>query len=302
MKIERLLEILQILMLKGRVTAKELSDRFEVSSRTIYRDIDTLSLAGIPVFSERGKGGGIGLLPEYTIANSFLTEKEQREVLFALQSLSAAEFPDIDNTLEKIGKVFKGAPQTSWIDVDFSFFGSGKEEKGKFDIIKKAILAKRVLSFDYFSAYGGKTSREIEALKLIFKGRAWYLYGFCREKQDFRVFRVSRMKNLFLSEEIFEREAEGDFSFENAGSASLVTLTLKFSGDVFYRLCDEFESSQIESAPDRSYIVTVQYPYEEWVVGHLLSFGSDLEILSPAYVKDAVVAKAEELIKKYKNI
>jgi len=275
MQIDRLFEIVMILLNKGRVTAKELSTKFDVSTRTIYRDIDILSLAGIPIYSSKGSGGGIELLQEYTIDKTFLSEKEQKNIVFALQSLNAAQFPDVETTLRKISQIFKNVSKTNWIEVDFSCWGASKDEKDKFNTLKEAILTKRLISFDYYSSYGNKTSRSVETLKLIFKSKAWYLYGYCRDKQDYRTFRVSQIKNLRLMDDFFEREIQDDIQIDadQTKPSQTVKLKLKFSQDAFYRVYDDFSNETIEYGDDNDVIVTVEYPYDEWVIGYIISPG-----------------------------
>ena len=301
MQIDRLLEIVLLLLNKGHVTARELSKQFGVSTRTIYRDIDTLSLAGIPVYSSKGKGGGIGLLQEYTIDKSFLSEREQKNIVFALQSLNAAQFPDIVMTLEKINQVFKNVSKTNWIEVDFTYWGSSKEEKGRFNILKEAILTKRLISFDYYNSYGIKTSRLLEALKLIFKSEAWYVYGYCRLKQDYRTFRISRIRSLSLCDDFFERDIHEDFQIdsEQTKTSQTVLLKLRFSQEVAYRVYDDFIDASIEYGDDDTFIVTIEFSYDEWVIGYILSFGSFVEVLEPDFIKDIIVKRAKEIIKKY---
>ena len=165
MQINRLFEIVYILLDKKTITAKELSERFEVSVRTIYRDIDTLSIAGIPVYTNKGKGGGISLMDDFVLNKSVLSEKEQNEILMSLQSLNAMKFLDVEPVLKRLSTIFN-KESTNWIDVDFSKWGSDDSEKEKFNTIKTAIISTKIINFDYFSSYGEKTLRTVEPLKL----------------------------------------------------------------------------------------------------------------------------------------
>ncbi len=132
MKINRLLEITLILLNKSTVTARELADRFNVSTRTVYRDIDVLSTAGVPVFTNKGSGGGISLLDNYAINKALLTDHERDGLLLALKTLQATKYPEIDVILEKIGAVFKKATSIDWVQIEFSPWGSGPNEENKF--------------------------------------------------------------------------------------------------------------------------------------------------------------------------
>lgn len=302
MQIDRLLEIVLILLNKEQVTAKELAERFHVSTRTIYRDIDTLSLAGIPIYSLKGNGGGIGLLKNYTIDKSLLSEKEQKDIIFALQSINALKFPDVDSVLNKISALFKNVSNTNWIEVDFSYWGSNPKEKTKFTYLKEAILAKIVISFEYVSSYGEKTNRNIEPLRLVFKGHSWYVQGYCRNKQDFRTFRISRIKNIQLCDETFTREIPNDLQIEshNPNQNQMVSLKLKFASEMTYRVYDDFEEDQIQYGDDNTFTVTIDYPFDEWVIGYILSFGSFVEVLEPDFIKEIIKKRAQNIMEIYK--
>lgn len=137
----RLFEITIILLNKGSVTAKELADRFGVSTRTIYRDIDVLSSTGVPVYTNKGNGGGIHLLESYAIERTLISEQESENLLLAIKTPQATQYPELDMILEKMGAIFKHAPDHDWVEVDFSPWGSAPNDKNKFNDIKRAIFA-----------------------------------------------------------------------------------------------------------------------------------------------------------------
>lgn len=173
MKINRLYEITTILLNKGTVTAKELADRFNVSTRTIYRDIDVLSTAGVPVYMNKGSGGGIALLENYAMNRALISEAESESLLIALKTLQATQYPQVDRALEKIGVLFKKVPDYDWVEVDFSPWGTVANEKNKFNEIKQAMLQRKVIRFAYVSGEGHRSNRLAEPVKLIFKENAW---------------------------------------------------------------------------------------------------------------------------------
>jgi len=129
MKINRLTEIIIILLNKKIVTAKELADKFEVSTRTIYRDIEELSLSGIPVYMSKGKNGGISLLEEYSINKTILSDKDKQSLIVALKTLEATKYPEIDSVTNKISFMLNREELSNWIDIDFSKWGSDFNEK-----------------------------------------------------------------------------------------------------------------------------------------------------------------------------
>ncbi|MDI9482508.1 MAG: YafY family protein [Bacillota bacterium] len=302
MKINRLLGITILLLNRETVTAKELAERFGVSTRTIYRDIDVLSSAGVPVFTNKGNGGGISLLENYSLNKTLISEYESESLLLALKTLKAAKYPEIDTILEKIGAVFKHS-ETDWVHIDFSPWESTPNEHNKFIEIKKAILDRKRISFEYVSSAGEKTSREIEPMKLIFKGQAWYLWGYCVRKNDFRVFRISRIKNVKVTNEIFKRRnyVDKNQGNETENIRSPVYLKLKFYPQVLHRLYDDFDDEMIVRNSDGTCTVEVQFPEDEWVYGYLLSFGSYVEILEPQHIRDIIADRAKKLLKFYEK-
>ncbi|MVX62930.1 WYL domain-containing protein [Clostridium chromiireducens] len=300
MQINRLFEIVYILLDKKIVTAKELSKHFEVSVRTIYRDIDILSGAGIPIYTNKGKGGGISLIEDFVLNKSVLSEKEQKEILMSLQSLSAMKYLEVEPILKKLSAVFN-KESTNWIDVDFSQWGSNDTEKEKFKIIKAAILNSEVLSFDYFSSYGEKTSRIAEPLKLVFKGQGWYLYAYCRLKDEFRIFKLRRIHTLVLLNENFKREVPANI-WEGAGKSyntEMVTLVLRIDEKMAYRIFDEFEQENIIRNKDGSYTTTITFPSGEWIFGYIMSYGEYAEVIEPKNIRKEIKRKFEESVKKY---
>ena len=295
----RLFEIIYLLLNKERVTAKELAERFGVSSRTIYRDIDTISLAGIPIYTEKGKGGGISLLPDFVLNKSILSEQEQSEILSALQGLTQIQSSDSEHVLQKLSTIFNKTA-AKWLEVDFTDWSFEQEDHwGGF---KTAILQKRVVEFDYYSSYSEKTRRRVEPIQLWFKTRAWYLKGFCLAKQDVRVFKLLRIKGLVVTQEVFEdrdlspstpHEAA---SFENGKFD--ISLKIRISPEMTHRVLDEF-AEVAEQCADGSFIVTVNWQEDSWLYGMILSFGEHVEVLEPAHLRDIIKEKAKKIAEKY---
>jgi predicted DNA-binding transcriptional regulator YafY len=298
MQINRLFEIIYILLNRKTITAKELSERFEVSVRTIYRDIDTLCSSGIPVYMSKGKGGGIKLLENFVLNKSVLSDDEQNEILTALQSLNAIKYPDVDNVISKLG-VFFNKSDYNWIDVDFSYWGSNDKEK--FNKLKTAIINTKAIIFDYYSSQGEKTSRRVEPLQLWFKDKTWYLKGYCLAKQAYRIFKLTRMKNLQIIEETFDRVLLHSSYNEPLGTENnkLVNLILRLQSFAAYRVYDEFDEKQITKNEDGSFTVNVAFPEDEWVYGYILSFGNYVEVIEPMYIRDILKNRLEETLRKY---
>jgi len=331
MQINRLFEMVYMLMNRKKMTAKELSDHFEVSQRTIYRDIEILNSAGIPVNANKGKGGGIELLGNFLFNTSVFSEQEQNEILFALQSFRALKYINADNVLKKLSAIFN-KDVIDWVEVDFSdWTSSGKE---KFNAVKSAILNKKCMSFDYFGASGEKTHRTVYPMQLWFKHKAWYVKAFCLMRRDYRLFKISRIKNLTLSEgdsnfevaELFELELfqpnidnisnipnqpEEDFIDEQDNPNGVYTdspavkqknnVDLKLLIDVAYahRVFDEFDEDSVQTDENGNFIVSAIYPEDDWLYGFILSYNTGIEVLEPMYFRDKITDKLQKMLMKY---
>lgn len=299
MQISRLFEIVYMLLNKKTVTASELAERFEVSARTIYRDIEVLNSAGIPIFTSRGKGGGIGLLEGFVLSKSLLLEREQDEILSALQSMSATHYPAGAEALSKLSLLFnKNA--ADWIEVDFSLWPH--EKTAQFNLIKSAILGKNVIQFEYYSSHGEKTLRQVEPLQLWFKHQSWYLKGYCLKRRDARLFKLSRIKDVQITDALFERTLADMLpllEYANQLPCDTVNLKLKMDASLAYRVYDEFEADQIQKNDAGDFIVTASFPEGEWVYSYILSFGPFATLLEPAYMLPVLRERLKKMFEQY---
>lgn len=298
MKINRLLEIVTILLNRETVTAKELADRFEVSTRTVYRDIDALSSAGVPVYTNKGNGGGIALLEDYTLNKTLLSKSESEGLLLALKTMGATDYPEANVIINKLGSIFKNNQAHDWIEVDFEGWSSKVNEQDRFSKIRDAIVNKQVISFDYVNGNGGKSSRCVEPVKLIFNSYTWYLIAYCLLRNSHRMFRLSRIKNVQVTNRHFtQREIE---EYENqVANLSLIDLKLRCDEKILNRLYDSFDGDYISKNDDGSYSLDVTIPEEEWLYGYILSFGSNAEVLEPEHLREIIKTRAKEIFNKY---
>ncbi|NLO85667.1 MAG: YafY family transcriptional regulator [Clostridiales bacterium] len=299
MQINRLFEIVYILMNKSTVTAKELAERFEVSQRTIYRDVDALSLAGIPVYTSKGRGGGISLVEDFVLNKSILSDQEQSEILSALEGLAAVRTEDTAEVLEKLSSFFN-KPMTSWVEVDFSDWSY---QNGQiFTELKRAILERLVVEMTYFSTYGERTKRSIEPMQLWFKSKTWYVKAYCLSKQCVRTFKLTRIAELLVTGEHF---AQRDLLKSIAQNEPITekeadtTLTLRIAPGQAYRVYDDFGQTEVERLEDGSFLVVVRWPEGEWVYGMMLSYGTNIEVLAPAHIREILLQKAKKIVEIY---
>ena len=210
----RLFHILYYLLNKERATAPELAEKFEVSQRTIYRDIEALSGAGIPVYAEPGRNGGISLLQDFVLDRALLSRQEKQETLAALQSISATGSALAMDTLAKLSALFH-IEDAGWLEVDFSRWGKKSADSSKFEQLKTAVIQHREINIVYENTNSQTSVRTVQPLKLSYKSKEWYLKAFCLEKQDFRMFKLNRILHLDVLDQTFVPklypEAEPDY-------------------------------------------------------------------------------------------
>ena len=297
--INRLLGIVYILMKRGTVTAKELAERYEVSTRTIYRDIETLSMAGIPVYMKKGKNGGISLTEEFVLNKMLVTKEEQEQILAALTSLQETGAQQEEETLQKLGDFFKMDLQ-SWVSIDFSDWSDQRQQF--FAMIKEAILKRKVLTFEYYGRNGKLSSRRVAPIQLWFKEYTWYLKAFCKDKNDIRTFKLFRMKKLTITEESFEIHSswlEKEQKQEPFSQLQPTKIELLVEKTEAYRIYDKCESESIEELPNGDFLVHMEYVLDEWVYSLILSFGATAKVLAPKDVKEEVKRRILQMCDKY---
>jgi len=289
----RQLEIIYLLLSREQLSAKELAERFGVSTRTIYRDIDAISAAGIPIYTDKGNSSGIKLLPGFVLNKAILSEREQDEILSALHLLSSLQNGSVGSTLRKLSAVFNKAA-LDWLEVNLS--DSSFLDTHIFSGIKTAIYERRVVMFDYYST-SDKTHRHVSPIKLQFNGKSWYLQAFCHTRQDVRSFKLTRMREFIVTNKTFE-ERETPVGSEYV-EQNTTTLRLKIASEMAHRVFDEFDFHSAELQPDGSYVVEVTWSKNDWMYGKILSFGIYAEVLEPEHIKAIVKDKAKGIFDKY---
>lgn len=298
MQESRLFKIMYYLLDKGRATAPELAEKFEVSARTIYRDIDALSGAGIPVYAEQGRGGGISLLDGFVLDRAFLSENERREILSALQSLTVVGSTYDRETLAKLSALFRVRAQ-DWYEVDFSRWGSPTRDKEKFEMLKSAVIRCREVRISYANSCGVLSERTVWPLKLLYKSKEWYLKAYCTGKQDFRTFKLNRILDMEVLDSGFDPVPYPE-SGEMAVGGS-IAIKLKFPGEMAYRVYDEFDVGQVERQENGELIVSVEMPDDGWIVGSLLSFGTKVEVMEPESLRKLLAERARAVYEKNRD-
>lgn len=298
MKLNRMFEIVYLLLERKKLTTNELATHFEVSKRTILRDIEALSIAGIPIYTSKGKGGGISLLDNYVLDKTIISNDEQDQILFALQSLAVTHHLNSATILSKLQTLFRKT-DTNWIDVDFSRWGKTDPDNKKFEQLKTAILTEKVISFTYANSYGSTSLKTVYPLKLLFKSKAWYLQAYCPSNRAYRTYKINRITHLEMLDDDFSRNNFTVPVIEEKNSPALLNLTLLFSNESAYRAYDEFEIHDSQKKEDGSLLVDTQLPEDDWLYSFLLSLGASVKVISPSHVEKKLLTHIEEMKKNY---
>lgn len=296
--LNRLMGIIYLLMNRGMVTAKELAERYEVSVRTIYRDIDVLCMAGIPIYTKKGKNGGIGLAEQFVLNKMLVTKEEQQQILAALSSLEETGAQHEGETLKKLGEFFNLEP-SSWVAIDMSDW-SGRRQ-ALFGQIKDAILKRNLLEFDYYGQNCQMSRRTVEPIQLLFKEYTWYLRAYCRNRQAMRVFKILRMKRVTVMEEKFSTRQNKEFYQEEPHiSLPKEEITLWIDAKEAYRIYDRFEEEEIRILDDGSFQIQMCCVLDDWLYGMILSFGDSAKVIKPVTVREEIKRRLMMTLKLYK--
>jgi len=297
MKDNRLFRILYYILEKGKVTANELADKFEVSVRTIYRDIDSISSAGIPIYALQGKGGGIEIAEDFVLSKSLLSENEKQQIMSALQGLDNTTIQRENELLTKLSALFK-MKNTSWIEVDFNNWQNNKMYEKTFDDIKSAILSKNIISFTYFSSNEKETDRSVKPVRLLFKSQDWYLYALCLLRNDFRYFKLSRIKNLEIHTEKFDDSFENVILKKEMPHENTVHIKVKFDRKIAFRVYDEI-NGEITEDNDGNLYSEIEIPNDYNLYNYIFSFGDGAEVLEPKEIRMQIKEMINKMAEKY---
>lgn len=293
----RLFRMLYYLLDKRKATASEMAEEFEVSQRTVYRDIETLSSAGIPIYTEPGRNGGIYLLQDFILDRAILSEREKQEILAAVQSISAIGSSSGKEIFAKLSALFHVNTE-NWLEVDFSRWGKEDCDHSKFELLKTAVIRHKAIKIVYESTNSERSERVVHPLKVAYKSREWYLKAFCLERQDFRIFKLNRILKLELLEQTFVPETYPEP--ENNPPHTYPRIVLLFAKEIAYRVYDEFDESRIERQKNGDLKAFAEMPVDEWLIGYLLSFGPQVEIIEPEYLRKVLAEQAQAVYEKNK--
>ncbi|RKP51582.1 YafY family transcriptional regulator [Cohnella endophytica] len=313
MKVQRLLGITMILLSQRRVNAQTLADKFEVSLRTIYRDLETINTAGIPIVSFTGTTGGYEIMEKFRIDRQIVTFDDLQSILVALKGVQASlDDQEMDGLLTKIKALVARSEQNQMEEAGETLIfdtnlwnGSRLKDKSILASLRQASKNRSVISFRYTNTEGVGEQREAEPIGIAWKGYAWYLYAYCRLRGDYRTFRLSRLSELRVHLEHYKnrgvRMEELDARWGNRETGPTIDLLLHFRPRLRIRVEEAFGHDKVEVQEDGSMLVKASYPEGHWLYGMLLSYGPDVRVIKPAFVAERIKSHAEQIASNYKE-
>lgn len=308
MKVDRLMSIVLILLDKERISAQELADMFEVSLRTIYRDIDAIDLAGVPIRSTSGVGGGFEIMPNYKIDKKVFSTADLSAILMGLSSLSnMIKGDELINALAKI-KSFIPADRAKEIElkvnqicIDLSQWTGNTNTQPYLEIIKVALQDSKLLTFEYIALHGNKSVRTVEPYQLVLKGSHWYLYGYCYIRSDFRLFRLSRMSSLQIEEKTFilRDYQKPQLECSDILETMQTKIKIRIHKSILDRVLDYCSYENFSPDDDEHYIVNFPFVENEYHYDMLLSFGNKCECIEPLLIREQMKCRIDNIASLY---
>lgn len=300
MKIDRLLGIVMILLQKDKVTAPYLAEKFEVSRRTINRDIEDLCMAGIPIVTTQGGGGGIAIADGYRVDKSVLTYDEMQKITAGLRVFDSIS---TEESTQKLLNKFFIKPDSVLSVRESIIINLASHYKNslmdKIPLIKEAILSNRVITFLYYSDKG-ESMRVIEPYYLTFQWAAWYVFGYCRTKEDFRLFKLNRLDKLKDTGESFvPREIPEERKDFNGCFTEDIQVTILFDESVKYRLIDEYGTESFTVSEDGKLLFRMGFMNKEYMISWIMSFGDKARVLYPKSIRQEIKNSAQKILEYY---
>ena len=300
MKIDRLIGILSILLQEEKTTAPELAEKFEVSRRTINRDIEDLCKAGIPIRTAQGTGGGISIMDGYCIDRTILTSKDMQMILAGLRGLDSVSgkryYGQLMEKIQTGSSEFISGRDSMLIDLSSWYKGSLAP---KIEVIQNAIENRHIIQFMYY-APSGESNRRVEPYYLVFRWSSWYVWGWCLERKDYRLFKLNRMDCVVETDHGFLRREVPmpDLSNEKIFPGGINVKAL-FTPNMKWRLVEEFGPNCFTETDDGRLLFSADYTDMDNLVTWLMTFGAKVEVLEPEEVRDIIRRNAEEILKIY---
>lgn len=308
MKVDRLVSIIMILLDKERIGAQELADMFEVSPRTIYRDIDAINMAGIPIRSTSGVGGGFEIMQQYKVDKKVFSTSDLSAILMGLSGLSEVMRGDeLVNALAKV-KSFIPADRakdielkTNQIHIDLSPWMGNRSIQTNLEYVKAALQENKLLSFEYTAHHGKQTARTVEPYQLVLKNSHWYLQGYCYERKDYRLFKLSRIVNLRLKEESFTpRDYQKPIlDFTDIRETMQIQIKIRIHKSVMDIVLEYCGYEYFSPDGDEHYIVDFPFIENDYYYNILFGFGNKCECLEPSHIRAGMKRRVQDIAALY---
>ncbi|MBD5483888.1 MAG: YafY family transcriptional regulator [Lachnospiraceae bacterium] len=305
MKIERLYAVTVYLLNHGRTSANELAKHFEVSQRTIQRDIDSLCMAGIPVIATTGASGGYEISETYRLDHGFATPDDYSYILTALHGLvSATGDRKAKQLTEKIIHASKGGATGNGMVLDFSVLQEGEQEALR--LLQAAVAEKRTVEFTYTNNNRETRTHSVEPVAVLYRWYAWYLLAYSKVKQDYRTYKLVRMNGLRMTDMPFTKEhASADTilsMIDKTDSRRYTEILIQCRESVRTRVIEYLKGKVEEEFPNGDVLIRATVvENEQFWLGTLLSLGDQAEVLSPEHIRRQLLTSAEEIVSLYQK-
>lgn len=310
MKTDRLLAIIMLLQNTDRIHASALAEMLEVAPRTIYRDVEAISQAGIPIVTYPGLHGGIGLMPEYKVKGTHFTAADFSALLSGLEGISLAlPSPQFWGTLEKIRAMLPTSQKeeitmkSGQVTIDPSPWMGSRNFRPRLELIRKGMDECRILSFHYVNSTGQSGLRRIEPYRLVMKEGVWYLQGYCLDRKDARVFKLTRMSEEHLEATPFAPRSFYPKDLDGTGwQSNIIQVQLRIEASLRDRLVDLCSKDCLVPTEDGRYLVEFPFPEDDYGYSLLLGFGENCECLSPASIRSELARRIRRMLDKYEFV
>lgn len=308
MKIDRIISIIMVLMERDRVSATKLASMFDVTTRTIYRDIDTISLAGIPIVTYTGVKGGIGIMERYKTDKRIFSKSDISTLLMSLGSfpvnLSGSK---VSRTIAKMHSFIPKEDleeiqlKSRQISIDMTPWAGNKSLESKLEVIKSALDNNKLLNFNYSNLKDQKVDRITEPYQLVLKDNSWYLQAFCRLREEFRIFKLSRITELNITSESFDPRLFTPRKLDGSGWIldRVITVTLLIDKSLREQIAERWGDEVFKPFNDKKLIAKVPFTFDDYGFSQLLGYGDRCECLEPEYVRDELINRVRSTLDIY---
>ena len=307
MKIDRLLSIIMVLIEQNKISASKLAEMFEVTPRTIYRDIETIQAAGVPIVTYTGTNGGIGILENYKIDKKFFTKEDMITIMTGLGSISSSVTNSgLNKVLTKLQSLIPEDHtqeiklKSGQVVIDLTTWSGNKKLQANLIKIKEALNQRKYLIFKYLDGNGKSTERKVEPYQLLWKEEKWYINSYCTMRNDFRLFKLSRISYLKVLDETFSlREFDMEELRMNWSEKRILNIKLLADVSLKEKILERCEEENITYCGKNKMIVEFPFVDDDFGYELLLSFGNKCECLEPIEIREKLIEKIRNMLHIY---